>query len=296
MKPKICITGATGNVGIEVVRLLLKHNIPVVAAVTNIKKAGKLLPKGTDMRRFDFTDSATYEETLKDIDTLFLIRPPQMADAKKEFLPFLQYLKKINIKKVVFLSLLGAEKNRIVPHRKIEDYIKKLGLPYTFLRPSFFMQNFNTTHRDEIKKNNELYIPAGKGKTSFIDVRDIAAVAAKVLNEPDHIGKAYSLTGNVALDYYKVAEIFSDELGRKIIYKNPSILSFILKNKKQGLPSGFIFVMVGIYSTAKLGFAAKVIDDFIQLMKRDPVSFQQYVHDYKDYWISELSKTISSIT
>ena len=74
-------------------------------------------------------------------------------------------------------------------------------MTWTFLRASFFMQNLSTTHRDDIRERGDVFVPAGKGKTSFIDVRDIADVAVKALTEPGHENKAYPLTGDVALNY-----------------------------------------------------------------------------------------------
>jgi uncharacterized protein YbjT (DUF2867 family) len=98
------------------------------------------------------------------------------------------------VEQVVFLSLLGAEKNSIVPHRAVEDHLREMtGISWTFLRPSFFMQNLENAHEDDIKKLNHIIVPAGSGTTSFIDGRDIAAIAAKVLSEDIslHDRKAY---------------------------------------------------------------------------------------------------------
>ena len=95
------------------------------------------------------------------------------------------------------------------------------------------MQNLSTIHRGDIRDTNKIFIPAGKGKTSFIDVRDIAATAVKVMTEPGHENKAYALTGNKALDYYQVAEIFTHVLGRQIVYTNPSIFKFALLDVEQ---------------------------------------------------------------
>ncbi|MBU9713628.1 NmrA family NAD(P)-binding protein [Evansella tamaricis] len=120
---------------------------------------------------------------------------------------------------MVFVSLMGVEKPPIVPHRKIEDMIRDLGIGYTFLRPSFFMQNLNTTHREDIAIRNELYMPVGRAKTSFIDTRDIASVAATCLIEKGYLNKFYTLTGAKAIDYEEVGEILSNTLGRKIEYK-----------------------------------------------------------------------------
>jgi uncharacterized protein YbjT (DUF2867 family) len=180
---------------------------------------------------------------------------------------------------------LGAERIAIVPHAKIEAYIQSLGLSYTFLRPSFFMQNLSTTHCQDIKDNNEIFVPAGKGKTSFIDVRDIAAVAVKVMTESGHENKAYPLTGSTALDYYEVAEIFTNILGRQIDYTNPSIFNFAWRMYQRGLKTEPIAVMLGIYTTAKLGLAAKVTEDVRHLLRRSPISMEKFVRDYRTSWM-----------
>lgn len=131
------------------------------------------------------------------------------------------------------------EKNPIVPHHKIEKIIKESGIPYTFLRPSFFMQNLISQHGEELRKEKIIFVPAGKGKPSFIDVRDIATVAAKILTEDGHENKGYSLTGCEALDYYEVADIISKELGETITYVNPSIPKFKRKMLAKGIQSEF---------------------------------------------------------
>lgn len=92
----------------------------------------------------------------------------------------------------------------------------RLELPYTFLRPSFFMQNLNTTHQMDIQKNQDLFIPAGKAKTSFIDTRDIGEIAAICLmNTPQHLQQKYSITGKEAVSYYEVANKMTTILGKK---------------------------------------------------------------------------------
>src|SRR6056297_1635037 len=179
---KILITGATGNMGQETIRELLKinnENLEIIAGVRNIAKAKKELSKfaGVKFRKFDFMDNQSMEISLNGINQVLLIRPPAISQVKEYILPFIKMVKMNAVEQIVFLSLQGVEKNPIVPHYKIEKYIKEADIPYTFLRPSFFMQNLSTTHRLEIKENNEIFIPAGNGRTNFIDVRDIAEVA-----------------------------------------------------------------------------------------------------------------------
>jgi uncharacterized protein YbjT (DUF2867 family) len=269
----ILVTGAKGTVGKEVVRELLKLNANFIISTSK---------KNTSHVYLNFEDSKSIRPAFEGITKLFLIRPPHLAD-KKYFEPVIEIAKEVGIEQIVFLSLLGADKNKVVPHAKIEELILNSGIPYTFLRPSFFMQNLLNQHVEELVKENIIFVPAGKGKTSFIDTRDIGVVAAKALTEKGHGFKSYSLTGNEAISYYEVAEILSKYLQKDIIYTNPSILTFWRKMRKKGLARDFIIVMIGIYTTAKLGLAKKITTDLEGLLGREPIKFEQFVIDYLDW-------------
>ncbi|HDR7670869.1 TPA: SDR family oxidoreductase [Bacillus wiedmannii] len=269
----ILITGATGNVGREVMNNLAQKNVDFQTATHRKNQTGVYL---------NFEDPSSIQPALKGVKKLFLLRPPHLADAKKFFQPVIDATKRENVQHIVFLSLLGVEKNPIVPHAKIERIIKESGIPYTFLRPSFFMQNLISQHGDELRKEKIIEVPAGKGKTSFIDVRDIGEIAAKVLTEQGHKFKAYSLTGNEALTYYEVAAIISKETKQKIVYTNPSILKFRRRMVQKGLKSDYIMVMIGIYTTAKLGLAKRITPDLVNLLGRSPITMKKFVFDYKN--------------
>jgi nucleoside-diphosphate-sugar epimerase len=146
------------------------------------------------------------------------------------------------------------------------------------------MQNLSTTHQKEIKENKEIFIPAGKGKTNFIDIRDIAAAAKKVILEDDHINKAYELTGPENLDYYEIAEIMSEVLNQKIEYKDPSIFQFFKRKRQEGYSIIHTIVMIGLYSASKYGSVAKNTDDFKQLVGRKPITFKEFVQDHQEKW------------
>ncbi|AMR03402.1 SDR family oxidoreductase [Bacillus thuringiensis] len=272
----ILVTGATGNVGKEVVKCLIKRNATFKVTTRSRETEGVY---------FDFENPSSVKVALTGVTKVFLIRPPHLADAKKYFQPVVDAAKEIGIKHIVFLSLLGVEKNPIVPHAKIEAMIKASGIPYTFLRPSFFMQNLLSQHGDELRNEKIIEVPAGKGETSFIDVRDIGEVAAKILTEEGHEFKAYSLTGNEALTYYEVAAIISKIINKDITYTNPSIFKFRKRMIQKGLNSDFIWVMIGIYTTAKLGLAKKVTSDLSNLLDRSPITMETFVYDYKELLI-----------
>ncbi len=282
---KILITGATGNVGGEVVKICARENVEAVAAVSDLAKSAGRFASGIEPREFDFTRPETFAGAMRDVSKVFLLRPPAISKARRDIFPFLEYCRCARVEQIIFLSLLGAEKLSFTPHRRIELEILRLDIPYTFLRPSFFMQNLATTHRDEIKSENEIFVPAGKGKTSFVNVRDVAFVAFMSLSDAQHLNKSYELTGSEALTYFEVAEILSDVLKKPIIYRNPSLLSFIWRSWRKHKNLSFVLVMAIIYTTARFGQAGLITEELPKLLERKPVSFRQFAEDYKDCWI-----------
>lgn len=283
----VLVTGSTGNIGRYVIDNLIAKGVEVKAGVTNIEKGNKFFAgKNINPVHFDFLSKDTYEKALQGVSKIFLVRPPKLASPKEDMLPFLEQAKRSGVEHIVFVSLLGVEKNPIVPHRKIETYIRVLGFHYTFLRPSFFMQNINTTHREDIVQRNELYMPVGSAKTSFIDTRDIADVAAICLTEKGHLDNSYTLTGNEAISYYEAASIMSEVLGRKITYTNPGIFEFRRMIIKRGTPKDFANVMTMLYIMTKLGTAKTITNTTEMLLKRPPISFKQYVEDHKKDFIN----------
>jgi uncharacterized protein YbjT (DUF2867 family) len=261
---------------------LVAEGASVRAAVTDPEKSRDTLPPGAETVRFDFTDPSSFPGALEGVQRVFLVRPPQISNARA-FKPFLEAARVSGVNQVVFLSLLGAEKNRVVPHRGIEDTILELGIPQVFLRPSFFMQNLSGEHRDDIRLHDRIAVPAGSGKTSFIDARDIAAVAVRSLISGE-VGVAHDLTGAEALTYAQVAELFTEVLDRPIRYTHPNIVQFALSERAHGVPWAFIAVMIGIYSVARFGGAGRVTNDVQRILGRDPISVRQFIRDYRQVW------------
>jgi uncharacterized protein YbjT (DUF2867 family) len=279
----ILVTGATGTVGREVVRLLRAHGDPVRAAVTAPETARTERGAGVEVVRFERPE--TYAPALAGVRALFLMRPPAMVDARQGINPFSDAAVAAGVERVVFLSLLGADRNPLVPHAAIERHLRRTGAGWTFLRPSYFMQNLSGVHRDDIRRRNEIVVPAGRGRTSFIDVRDIAAVAVRTRTEPGHTGQAYPLTGGEALTYFQVARILSLALGRRIRYTRPSLAGYVRHMLRDGHPLGFALVTAAIYTVARLGLAATVTDDVRRLLGRPPTTMQQFVRDERDCWM-----------
>ncbi len=278
---KVLITGATGNVGIEVLFALKKANYPlkVNAGVRDTDFGNeKLANLNVDIIKFDFTNSDTYLPALQDIDLLFLLRPPQISDVTKYFKPLIDMAKQAAVKHIVFLSVQGVEKSKIIPHHKIEKLIVESKIPYTFLRPAYFMQNFTTTLRNDIVKNHRIYLPAGEAKFTVIDVKDIGTVSAKVLSEPhNHLHKCYELTNNEILTFTEMAEIMSKGIGKKINFISPNLLQFFLTKRKEKMPIPLILVMIMLHYFPRFGKTPNTTDCVKHITGMEPMSFDNFV-------------------
>lgn len=280
----VLVTGATGNVGTELVKRLQKTDVKLLAAVQEPGKPAPHLPPAVERIRFVFGDEATYAPALRGVDAVFLLRPPRIGDAKRFILPAIDAMKAARVRAVTFLSVQGAHANPLVPHHAIEKHLERSGLEYSFLRAAFFMQNLSTTHRDDIRLHDDIMVPAGHGKTAFVDVRDVAAVAALTLTEAGHAGRAYELTGSEALAYDEVAQILSVALGRTIRYPNPNVLRFWARMYQRREPVGFVLVMTALYAVAALGKAGHLSEDMQRLLGRSPIGLRQFVQDYAHVW------------
>lgn len=283
---RILITGASGNVGRFVAQYAVENGQEIMVAGTHTEKLAKMFTNKVEIAYFDFTDPTTFNMALKNVDRVFIMRPPHLGKPE-DLKPFIDTLKeKGGIKLVSFLSLIGVENNPVPPHHKIEKYIEQANLPYCHIRPSFFMQNISGIHAFEIKHFNRVVVPVKKALTSFIDAEDIGEITAKVLSEPQlHQNKEYSITGSEAIDYWEVAKILSKELGREIIYANPKP-SFTKKYwiTVRGMEKEYCNVMGMLYMMTRLGTAKKVTPVFEQVMGKKPQTFQQFVKKNMSTW------------
>ena len=297
----ILVTGATGNVGAEVCRQLAARGRSAVAAVSprrfcgtgdaadpvdaEVARVGAVLSSqlsACEVRPFDFTDSATWAGALEGVGKVFLMRPPHISKVRRDMVPFVESMADAGIKHVVFLSVQGAGSNKLVPHHKIEKAIEDLGIPYTFVRPSFFMQNLSTTHLSEVRDESRIYVPAGNGATNFIDVRDIGEVIATTLLDNTHKNRAYTITGPQNHTYYDVADRLSRELGRPITYKPARFLPFIRYHLSRGRKPAHALVMFALYTVTRMGKAAGATTTFEEIVGRPPRTLEDFIHGHRE--------------
>ena len=292
----ILVTGATGTVGGEVMKQLSdSSHINVRAAVHSVDNLTRLEEsnKNIEAVQLDYNRPETLKKPLKGVDKLFFLSPdsPIMTELASSVI---SAAKNAGIGHIVRLSAKGAdvkaESPSLIMHRQVEEIIEKSGIPYTFLRPNEFMQNFINLHSHSIKKNNAFHMAVGDAKVSIIDVRDIAAVAVKALieagNNDRHNGKVYTITGPEALSYYQIAKIISNITGREISYVNLSKGDFRRSLKEAGVDDWFIHVVLFMLdSYYRKGIAAQITNSVEEVTGRKPISFSQFVNDYAQAFI-----------
>lgn len=276
----VLVSGATGNVGAALLSTLHDAGHAAIAASPH---ALERAPSGVLVRRLDFEDPSTFAPALDGVGAVFLMRPPHISDVKTHIRPFIAAMKDAKVEHVVFLSLMGV--NPAMPHWQVEQDLRASNLGWTFLRAAFFSQNLGVAYQADIRDHDRLRLASGRGRTSFIDARDIADVAAIVLTAPaPHLQQAYTLTGPQALDYYHVASMLSAILGRPIVYEPIGLLTYRAELLRQNLPPTYVNVQLLINLVARLGLAARVDPTLERLLGRPPRSLQEYLVDHAALW------------
>lgn len=278
------MTGFNGKIGYEVARKAKEENLPIVCAVRNVEKAKQNYGDNYEFVCLDFSKPDTFQEALNGVDRIFLMYPP---GDNIQFASFIEKAKERGIQHIVYLSIKDVQFMPYIHHFKNEGLIKKSKIPYTFLRAGYFMQNLNDFLQKEIKERQRIFVPAGNGKTSFVDARDIAEIAVLSLsNTQQHRFQKYVITGDEALDFFEVAKIMSDVLNKDIQYTNPSVKEFKDFMISHGGNEEFINVVVGVHFPTKLGLAKGIKYDFEKVMNKKPTKIRKYIEDFKENWIS----------
>lgn len=282
MAGKILVTGATGNIGGETVRLLKEKNANFVAA-TNSRSID-----GVDSVALNFADTQSLEAAMQGISTLFMVlaNHPDMITWGKNVV---DTAKKCGVNHIVRSSGSLADGNSSIGVRKVlaetDQYLKESGIDYTITAPDFFMQNFINFHGDDYK-NGALYLPAGDGKVAWVDVRDIAAVNVDILLNPEkYRNQTLTITGPKALSYAEAVAVLNDVLGKDAKYVAVSDEDAIKAMTEMKFPEFLIDLMIDLNKCIREGFAEATTTTVKDVTGNDAISFEQFVHDNKDAWL-----------
>lgn len=279
---KILITGATGNVGIELIHYIsqMAKSEKISLAVRDIEKSKSHFKKYPqfDLVKFDFDNPESFDKALDSIDRIFLLRPPHISDVERVFRPLLTKIKEKKIKDIVFLSVQGVEKSKIIPHHKIESLIKEYTFNYIFLRPSYFMQNLTTTLHTDIKTKRAIILPAAQAKFNWIDIKNIAELAALFLLKFDEFkNNYYEITGPETINFEELSNKINSIVKRPIIYKNVNPIKFYFIKKDAGLKFGLIIVMIMLHFLPRFQNEPKMSKIYKELTAKEPTDLNTFI-------------------
>ena len=284
MSGQVLVIGATGSVGSELVTLLSRMGERVRAA-TRDPAAARSPHSAVEFVEFDFERPQTFAATLDGVDRVFLIARPGDDHADLVAYPLIDEMKRRGVRHVVNLSAMGAESRDDFALKKVERYLEDSGVGFTHLRPNFFMQVFSAGPLLlDIRSTGAIHIPAADAKLSYVDVRDIAAVAAATLTEQGHTGKAYTLTGAEALDHQEIARAISSASGRTVQYVAISEEAARRSLEAAGFSPERTERLLGFYRLVRHGLCAPVSSDVQSVLGRAPISFAQFASDNASRW------------
>lgn len=278
-KEKILVIGANGTVGRELVKIL-KLKGYFVRSTTS-----KSVVNSDELVQVDLSTGEGVNAAFEGVNRAFLISPPGYADQFAILSPLIQEAKRRGLNKVVLMTAFGANANESAPFRRAEIELEKSGLNYNIIRPNWFFQNFNTFWINSINEQKQILLPAGNAKVSFIDARDIAEVAAKLLISEGYDRQAFDLTGSEEVDHNQVAKVISEIVGKKIEYKEVSPESFKQGLMGVGIPEDYIDFLVLIFSFLKAGYNAAKTTSVVDITGQKPRTLLDYASDYKNSWL-----------
>ena len=212
----VAITGVTGAIGGEVVRLLagadLRLDLRLLA-----RDPSRAPDVDTDVRRCDYADRTSGVEALRGVDTLLMVSASESADRRSQHRTLVGAAAEAGVRRIVYTSFAGAAEDATFTlgrdHHDTEAAIRASGMEHTFLRDNFYLDVLPlfADHEGVIRG------PAGEGRVAAVARADVAAVAAAVLRDPAaHAGAAYELSGPEALTMTEAAERAGRVLGRDL--------------------------------------------------------------------------------
>ncbi len=283
----IFLTGATGNTGSHIVSELVQTNSKLTALVMDSSlenSINELKEKGLDVIKGDVANAKSYQSQLSKSDVALLNvgnSTKQLALEKK----YIDTAKNNSVKHLVKFSAFRADSKSpseiLAVHGKSENHLKNAKIPFTIVRPNFFMQNI-LAQAENIKTNNAFYLPMNDTKVATIDIRDIATFFKTVLTGEGFENREFNITGPEIISFHEMAVILSEVLGRTINYVPVTHKQFEASLEQFGLDNWTIKALSELnqYVESQDAMAHKT-DDFEKVTGKKPHTFKQFIEDHR---------------
>jgi uncharacterized protein YbjT (DUF2867 family) len=279
----ITVTGSTGTIGSELVRLLSAAGESTRALYRSARKPEPL--PHLSWVQADLNDIKALDVALSGTTRLFLLTGNEPGFGRTQ-IGVVRAAARLGVKHIVKLSALGASdhsRSAIArEHWAVEQVLLSTPLSWTILRPHAFMQNWLSDAAESARAEGVIYAPIGEGRVPFIDTRDISEVATEVLLHPEHhVGKKYFLTGGEAVGYTEVAAALSQATGRTIVYRPISMDEARARLTARGVPAPMIDATLAIAAYQKDGGPTATVSPNVErLLGRPPRTIHDFARDH----------------
>ena len=277
----ILITGASGTVGKAVLAKVARSGEKHRAMYRSKEEAAKA-PAGTEAIVADFSDKASLVAALRGVESVYLVCSPIPGLVQLEG-NAIEASEAVGVRRIVLNSALGAgDYGKSFPswHRKVEDKLKATKMAHCIIRPNSFLQNVLTYYAPGIRAQGAFYGAMRNARTSYLDVRDIATVAAKALRGGQHEGKTYELNGPEALTCANVAEKISKHAGIAARYVDIPVEALRKAMLDQRMPEWQVTALLELqeyYTSGKGGTLDGVLEG---LLGRPSITMDQFLEEY----------------
>jgi uncharacterized protein YbjT (DUF2867 family) len=294
MSRTILVLGSTGHVGEPLVHELARSEELVVrAGVRDLGRTPRSPYSHLHYVRFDFNDRATYAPAFEGVDAVYLVTPVVPGPAEL-VAAVAEEARRAGVTRIVRQSALGADDPEAMrvrllrAHRDSDQVLAEAGLPYVILRPAGFFQNFLSMSYP-IRTQGTFSTSLGQGAVSFVDARDVAAVAAVALTRPGREGQKIELTGPEALTGVDMATAFSRGLGRRVRYVpiTDGQMADILLSLET--PPFLAEGVIELYRFWREGHAARIESNVAAMTGFPARPFDRFVREYSESF-SEISE------
>jgi len=277
----IAITGANGNLGRLVIKSLLER-LPadqIIAAVRSPEKADELVALGLSVREADYTRPETLRSAFYGVEKLLLISAVVPGQRLNQHKAVVDAAKEAGVRHIAYTSMLRADTSDLIlaeEHKATEQYIAASGLPFTFLRNAWYLENHTGGLASAIQ-HGAIAGCAGQGRFASASRADYAGAAVTALTEPGHVNKTYELAGDTSYSMTEFAAEVSKQLGREIVYNNLALNDYRAALLGFGLPEMIVEVVVDADIKSSSGGLDSSSSDLRRLLGRPTTSFSEAI-------------------
>ena len=282
MPKTILITGATGNISSGIIAQLKGTEHSLRALVRNPEKAEELRRQGVEIRVGDLEKPWTLGPAFAGADTVWILAPPGPR-APEQCSNALWAAKQGGAKHVVRMSAFGAAHTAPTINSRLhalsDAELMASGIPFTILKPHFFMQNLMMAAQS-VAQQGAMYYPLADGKMGLIDSRDISDFAAHVLTTAGHEGKTYTLTGPTSLSMRQIAAAIGEAVGKTVAYIPVSVDDARQSMAQMGMDEWMVNLLCDYFAAYSANWGDVVTDDFQRVTGKTPRNIEQFARDF----------------